>query len=110
MYCFKCKEITESNDIQHVLSKNNRHMLKGTCAQCGCKKCKFMKSTNVGGKLDMHSLIGKLPRPKSDWVLPNHRFTGPYNPLSEQLDENDKPLPDQEPYNQVDAAAMKHDI
>ena len=34
----------------------------------------------------------------------------PYNPLDEQLDENDQPLPGQEPYNAVDAISMRHDI
>ena len=98
MYCLKCKEHTETTNLQHALSKNNRQLLKGTCVQCGRKKCQF-----TGGKIDIHSLIGKLPRPKGGFTLPNHKYTGPYNPLDTQLDGNDKPLPGQEPYNQVDA-------
>ena len=39
--------------------------------------------------MDIHKAIGYLPRPKKGWVLPDHKYTGPYNPLSEQLDEND---------------------
>ena len=114
-YCIKCKQKTESNNVQHVMSKNNtssgrgarpRPMLKSTCVQCGCIKCQFVK----GGALDIHSLIGKLPRPKGGFTLPNHKYTGSYNPLENQLDENDKPLPGQEPYNQVDEIAMHHDI
>ena len=115
MYCLKCKTKTESNDVQHVMSKNNtssgcrarpRLMLKGICVQCGCKKCQFVKS----GALDIRKLIGKLPRPKGGFTLPHHKYTGPYNPLENQLDKNDKPLPGQEPYNQVDEIAMHHDI
>lgn len=60
--------------------------------------------------MDIHKLIGKLPRPKKGWVLPNHKYTGPYNPLDEQLDEHDIPLLGQEPYNAVDAISMRHDI
>jgi len=60
--------------------------------------------------MDIHKVIGKLPRPKKGFVLPYHKYTGPYNPLDEQLDENDQPLPGQEPYNAVDAVSMRHDI
>ena len=27
----------------------------------------------------------KLPKPKSGWTLPGHNYTGPYNPLEQQL-------------------------
>ena len=60
--------------------------------------------------MDIHKVIGKLPRPRRGFVLPYHKYTGPYNPLHEQLDENDEPVPGQEPYNAVDAISMRHDI
>ena len=60
--------------------------------------------------MDIHAVIGKLPRPKGGFTLPNHKYTGPYNPLDKQLDENDQPKLGQEPYNAVDAIAMRHDI
>ena len=60
--------------------------------------------------MDIHKVIGSLPRPKKGFVLPSHKYTGPYNPLNEQLDENDQPLPGQEPFNAVDAISMRHDI
>ena len=60
--------------------------------------------------MDIHKVIGKLPRPRRGFVLPNHRYTGPYNPLHEQLDENDEPIPGQEPFNAVDEISMHHDI
>ena len=60
--------------------------------------------------MDIHAVIGKLPRPKKGFVLPAHKYTGPYNPLHEQLDEFDQPLSGQEPYNAVDAISMRHDI
>ena len=58
----------------------------------------------------IHKLIGKLPRPKSGFVLPYHKYAGPYNPLNEQLDEFDQPHAGQEPCNAVDAISMRHDI
>ena len=109
MYCVKCREKTGSKDIIEVITKNNRNMLKSTCTVCGGKKSTFVKKVE-GGNIDIHSLIGKLPKPKKGWTLPNHKYTGPWNPLHEQLDEHDNPLPGQEPYNQVDAIAMRHDI
>ena len=60
--------------------------------------------------MDIHKAIGKLPRPKRGFVLPYHKYTGPYNPLHEQLDENDQTIVEQEPYNAVDAVSMRHDI
>ena len=60
--------------------------------------------------MDIHRAIGKLPRPHRGFVLPYHKYTGPYNPLNEQLDEHDQPVAGQEPYNAVDAISMRHDI
>ena len=42
--------------------------------------------------MDIHKLIGKLPRPEKGFVWPGHKYTGPWNPLSKQLDENDLPI------------------
>ena len=70
----------------------------------------LMKNFQVGGAIDAHALLSKLPHPKKGWTLPNHKYTGPFNPLSEQLDEFDNPLPGQEPYNQIDETALRHDI
>ena len=80
------------------------------CANCGILKHSFISNNKRGGLLDVHALIGKLPKPKGGFTLPSHKYTGPYNPLDKQLDASDQPLPGQEPYNQVDAIAMKHDI
>ena len=60
--------------------------------------------------MDIHEVIGNLPRPKQGFVLPGHKYTGPWNPLDEQLDENDLPIRGQEPFNAVDAISMRHDI
>ena len=65
----------------------------------------------MGNKIVIHKEIGKLSViPKKGFVLPEHKYTGPYNPLDKQLDENDKPIKGQEPFNGVDAISLKHDI
>ena len=59
----------------------------------------------------IHKIIGKIPfKPKRRFVLPKHRYTGPYNLVHLQLDSKDRSLPGKEPYNAVDAIAMRHDI
>ena len=64
-----------------------------------------------GEKIDIHAIIGKLPViPNKGFVLPWHKYTGPYNPLHKQLDENDNPISGQEPYNGVDNISLHHDI
>ena len=56
-------------------------------------------------------MIGKIPfKPIHGSVLPNHRFTGPYNPLHLQPDLKDNPLLGNEPFNAVDDISMRHDI
>ena len=61
--------------------------------------------------LSIHKVIGKIPfKPNRGFVLLKHRYTGSYNPLHQQLDSKDRPLPGKEPYNVVDAISMRHDI
>ena len=117
-YCVKERKKTKcipgSEEI--VKTRGNRFILRCVCANCGILKHSFISNGNLGGLLgkgltfDVHKLIGKLPKPKGGFTLPSHKYTGPYNPLDKQLDANDQPLPGQEPYNQVDAIALKHDI
>ena len=38
-----------------------------------------------GAGIDIHSAIGKLPKPKRGWTLPGHNYTGPYHPLEQQV-------------------------
>lgn len=110
-YCLTCKRRTKNIDSILQTTANNRKRIKSNCAICNRGKSRFVDSSIVEGKaIDIHSLIGKLPRPKKGFTLPNHKYTGPYNPLSEQLDQFDRPLPGQEPFNQVDKISLFHDI
>ena len=108
-YCVRERKKTQCipGTEEMINMKGNRLMLQCTCANCGILKHSFVKQ---GGLLDVYKLIEKLPKPRGGFTLPSHKYTGPYNPLEEQLDANDQPLPGQEPYNQIDAIALKHDI
>ena len=94
LYCVKCKQKTDSINITEIEMKNRRTRLSSTCTMCGSKKSSFAAcDAKEGGSIDIHALIGKLPRPNGGWTLPNHKYTGPWNPLHEQLDKSDNPLP-----------------
>ena len=72
------------------------------------------KLNPVGSGVDVHTVIGKLPRPKSAWTLPGHHYTGPYNPLDQQLRYDPKTGEIlevyQPPTGKTDAVAMQHDV
>ena len=67
-----------------------------------------------GGSFDIHKAIGKLPKPKSGWTLPGHKYTGPYNDLDKQLRFDPKTGKILEIYDPPtgpsDAVAMQHDV
>ena len=58
-YCVKCKKQTKFEGEPIVtITKNNRHMLKGKCIECGKTKTRFISKTDYEkfGK----GLLGKL--------------------------------------------------
>ena len=65
IYCFKCKQKTETIDQLEIKSSNGRNMIKGTCSVCGTKKSVFVSSKNrksVQGKgFSLNALINTLP-------------------------------------------------
>ena len=63
MYCFKCKQKTETVNVTRVVSKNNRNMLKGLCYICGSKKSQFVRSStsSVTGTGFLNNLVNNLP-------------------------------------------------
>ena len=64
--------------------------------------------------IDIHSAIGKLPKPKRGWTLPGHNYTGPYNPLEQQVNYDPETGQIKQIYQQptgaTDAIAMQHDV
>ena len=67
-----------------------------------------------GKGVDIHKAIGKLPKPKKGWTLPGHNYTGPYNPLEQQLRYD--PATGEileyyvKPSGKTDAVAARHDV
>ena len=63
---------------------------------------------------DIHSAIGKPPKPKRGWTLPGHNYTGPYNPLEQQVNYDPETSQIREiyqpPTGATDAIAMQHDV
>ena len=55
-------------------------------------------------------IASKIGIPLKNWHLPGHKYTGPFTELDKRLDANEKPLPGFEPYNQIDAIALNHDL
>ena len=66
-----------------------------------------------GGAIDLHSQILKIA-PKKGFVMPGHRYTGPGNPLDEQLryDPDTGQILEiyQQPTGRTDAVSMQHDV
>jgi len=60
IYCFKCQLKTVTNNVEQVVTKNHRSMLKGICSICGLKKNKFM-STTTGSGFNLNNFIKNLP-------------------------------------------------
>ena len=78
------------------------------------KKYKTNRKDLDGGGVDIHKMIGKLPKPKSGWTLPGHKYTGPYNDLDSQVRFD--PVTGEilevfdQPTGKTDTIAMQHDV
>lgn len=84
------------------------------CASCGARKAKFLKrSTMQGSGVDIHKQILKVA-PKKGLTLPGHKYTGPGNPLEQQLryDPDTGEILEiyEQPTGSTDAIAMQHDV
>ena len=78
------------------------------------RKYKTDRKDLDGAGVDIHKLIGSLPKPKGGWTLPGHKYTGPYNDLENQVRWDPKTgeileIYD-EPTGRTDAIAMQHDV
>ena len=80
------------------------------------KKYKTNRKGLDGGAIDncIQKAIGKLPKPKSGWTLPGHKYTGPYNDIENQVRYNPKTGQILEIYDQptgpTDAISVQHDV
>ena len=105
MYCLKCKRVTATKDVERVVTKSNRNMLRGRCQVCWKTKTKFVKAEVGQGRIN--DLINSLP---FEAHLPGHNFTGPGTKLNLRLNEDLTPKDWSKPINRVDEASYHHDI
>ncbi|PFX22179.1 hypothetical protein AWC38_SpisGene13318 [Stylophora pistillata] len=67
-----------------------------------------------GGAVDIHKMIGKLPKPKGGWTPSRYKYRGPYNPLDQQVvyhkNTGEVTKWNVKPYNKVDEIAAYHDV
>lgn len=52
MYCVRRRSKTETNDLQNVVSKNERPVLRGKCAVSRTTKTLFVSMKKGGDKLN----------------------------------------------------------
>ena len=78
MYCMKCKQKTESRNVEETISKNNKRLLKGFCAICGKKKSSFIARRAKAGKGLGNNIVkamGELHLPATNGeYVPNGSF------------------------------------
>ena len=112
IYCVKCKQKTDTDKIEKTTTKNNRMAIRGNCKICNTQKYMFIKNEGTG--IDIHKIIGYIPRPKSGWTPGKYKYLGPYNSLEKQVsfDRNTGEIQKihTQPENNLDEIAMKHDI
>ena len=74
----------------------------------------WTRPPQIGKGIDIHKATGKLPKPKGGFTLPGHKYTGPYNPLDQQLrfDPNTGEILEfyVKPSGTTDAVAAQHDV
>ena len=74
---------------------------------------KKLDPMHSGGAIDIHKAILKVA-PKKGFVMPGHKYTGPGNPLEQQLryDPNTGQILEiyQQPTGKTDAVSMQHDV
>ncbi|XP_065639638.1 uncharacterized protein LOC136072359 [Hydra vulgaris] len=77
MYCVKCRNKTDTLNLQHAVSKNNRNMLRGNCALCGTTKTQFTKGkTRSEGAKKGGDLVESINKFTSNRKLPLQKFPG----------------------------------
>ena len=98
MYRVKCKRKTDTLNLQHAVSKNNK-MLRGICSVCRSRKSQFVATTQVattpvattGGDLvnSINSVSNKVKLPwakfPGEMHLPGMNIAGPGTNLDERL-------------------------
>ena len=100
--------------LRPMLQKVGAQTLDGLSTKIRPKKNYKPNRDLDGSGVDIHKLIGKLPKPKGGFTLPGHKYTGPCNDLDSQLryDPNTGEILQifYQPSGKTDAVAMQHDV
>ena len=107
MYCFKCKNLTNTHNYGEKISKNGRLMGYGKCSKCGSKKSTFVKQKECKGEGIANNLINNMP---FEMHYPGHNFLGPGTKLNKRLNEDLTPKDWSIPIDRDDAIAYRHDL
>ena len=98
--------------IDEHLWENNPLLLESSDEATTTLKNTLEKT--LGGGVDIHKWIGKLPIPKAGWTPCKYKYMGAYNPLDEQLKYGPKSskITDWyvQPYSKVDEISARHDV
>ena len=97
MYCVKCKRMSDTLNLHHAISKNNRNVLKGNCSVCGTTKNQFsavapgFKGGDLTNSINKFTSKLKLPWAKfpGEMHLPGMNFAGPGTNLDKRLTSTD---------------------
>ena len=116
LYCVKCQQKTQTNDLQRVITKNDRHMIRGKCATWGVTKTQFVKKPTTGRDL-ASSFSAATSNIKLPWIkypgeihLSGMNFAGPGTNLNERLTSTRAYKDWSKPVNRVDNAAWPTSI
>jgi len=95
------------------MAKNNRPMIRGTCAECSRTKTQFINKTGRdlvskrGTETNNIKLLwAKFP---GEMHLPQHNYTGPGTRLDLRLNPDNNPKEWSRPISRADKAAYSHD-
>ena len=90
------KKVNRSDEIEKMIIKaiKNKLMKKYKIPASNWKyieeqikkQLKKQRSKTKGGAIDIHKMIGKIPKPKAGWTPRKYKYMGPYNPLENQLE------------------------
>ena len=63
-YCLACKKYPKNNNSKIVRNRQNRLMIQSSSANCGSKKCRFIKKQQAMGilsNLGIKTPLSKVP-------------------------------------------------
>ena len=106
-------EAVKSNLVKRKLKSMTNKYLDQALDSVTSDLSKKLDPFHKGGGIDIHKAILKVA-PNKGFVMPGHRYTGPGNPLEEQLryDPNTGKILEiyQQPTGKTDAVSMQHDV